>query len=39
MKKIIKGIDWLIKNYKKNSDNYIPIYTGERLLDYGKVVR
>ena len=36
MKKIKKGIRKLIKAYKMTSDKYIPIYTGDTLLGFGK---
>ena len=36
MKKIKKGIKRLIKYYLLNSDNYIPIYSGDVLLGFGK---
>lgn len=36
MKKIKKGLKRLIKAYKLNSDKYVPIYTGDKLLGFGK---
>lgn len=36
MKTIIKGVKKLIKSYKLNSDKYVPIYTGDTLLGFGK---
>lgn len=36
MKKIKKGIKKLIKIYKLNSKNYVPIYSGYDLLGFGK---
>ena len=39
MKKLIKGVELIINLYKSNSDNYVPIYSGDELLSYGKVAR
>ena len=36
MKRIKKGLKRLIKDYKLNSDNYVPIYSGDKLLGFGK---
>jgi len=36
MKKIKKGIRKLIKYYLLNSNSYIPIYSGDDLLGFGK---
>jgi hypothetical protein len=36
MKRIKKGLKRLIRVYKLNSDNYIPIYSGDTLLGFGK---
>ena len=36
MKKIKKGLKRLIRFYKMTSDKYIPIYTGDTLLGFGK---
>lgn len=36
MKKIKEGIRELVKIYLLNSDSYIPIYSGDDLLGFGK---
>lgn len=36
MKKIKKGLRKLIRLYMLNSDDYIPIYSGDDLLGFGK---
>jgi hypothetical protein len=36
MKKIKKGIKELVKIYLLNSDDYVPIYSGDELLGFGK---
>lgn len=36
MKKLIKGVELIINYYKSNSSNYIPIYSGDELIAYGK---
>lgn len=39
MKNLINIGKWLINNYKSNNDNYVPIYSGDELLSFGKVAR
>lgn len=36
MKKIKKGLRKLIRIYMLNSDNYIPIYSGDKLLGFSR---
>jgi hypothetical protein len=36
MKTIKKGLKRLIRAYKMTSDKYVPIYTGDTLLGFGK---
>lgn len=36
MKKIKKGIRKLVKYYLLNSNDYVPIYSGDDLLGFGK---
>ena len=36
MKRIKKGLKRLIRAYKTTSDKYVPIYTGDTLLGFGK---
>lgn len=36
MKRIKKGIRKLMRLYMLNSDNYVPIYSGDELLGFGK---
>lgn len=35
MKRIKKGLRKLIILYMLNSDNYVPIYSGDKLLGFG----
>lgn len=39
MKKLINGVKTVIAIYKNSSDNYVPIYEGEYVIDFGKVAR
>ena len=36
MKKIKKGLKRLITNYMLNSNNYVPIYSGDKLLGFSR---
>lgn len=36
MEKIKKGLKKLIRIYKLNSEKYVPIYSGDDLLGFGK---
>lgn len=36
MKKIKKGLKKLIRIYMLNSDDYIPIYSGDKLLGFAR---
>lgn len=36
MKRIKKGLRKLIRLYMLNSGNYVPIYSGDELLGFGK---
>jgi len=35
LKRIVRG---MVNYYKSNNENYVPIYTGEKLLGFGKRV-
>ena len=39
MKKLINGVKLIVNIYKSNNDNYVPIYSGDELLSFGKVAR
>ena len=38
MKKFKKLVRGMVNFYKSVNDNYIPIYTGDELLGFGKMV-
>lgn len=38
MKKFKKIVRGMVNFYKSNNENYVPIYTGDKLLGFGKRV-